>query len=267
VAKLIAHGPHRKLALAKLDEALARTEALGMRTNLRFLRALVMHADVQRGRVDTELVSRDFEHLVPAERDATPAAIALAAAAIADGAKHDAGPWGERGAFRIGDAPHTTVVLHDGPREHIARIAGAGPYRMADHTLSKDASEPHAWTLDGAPAAVAVDDARVWVGYDGRSFELETEPPPRSRDAALAAEVAAPMPGVVIGASARADQRVRRGDLLFVVEAMKMEPSLSDIRPRSCRSRCNRRECRMSRVASLDRTRRRTPRQDLHRQR
>jgi biotin carboxyl carrier protein len=31
------------------------------------------------------------------------------------------------------------------------------------------------------------------------------------------------MPGVVIGAQAKADQRVRRGDLLFVVEAMKME--------------------------------------------
>jgi acetyl-CoA/propionyl-CoA carboxylase biotin carboxyl carrier protein len=223
VAKLIAHGPHRKLALAKLDEALARTEALGVRTNLRFLRALVAHPDVQRGRIDTELVAREFEHLVPAERDATPAAIALAAAAIADAAKRDAGPWGERGPFRVGGAPGTTVVLHDGPREHVARMAGAGPYRMGDHVVSRDESEPHAWTLDGSPAAAALDEERVWVGYDGKSFELDTEPPPRSLDAALAADVAAPMPGVVISAAARADQRVRRGDLLFVMEAMKME--------------------------------------------
>src|SRR5438094_532404 len=66
LAKLIAHGPHRKLALAKLDEALAQTEALGVRTNLPFLRGLVAHPDVQRGRVDTELVSREFGHLLPA---------------------------------------------------------------------------------------------------------------------------------------------------------------------------------------------------------
>ena len=36
-------------------------------------------------------------------------------------------------------------------------------------------------------------------------------------------EVAAPMPGLVIAAQAVADRHVRRGDLLFVVEAMKME--------------------------------------------
>ncbi|HUQ42502.1 MAG TPA: biotin/lipoyl-containing protein, partial [Candidatus Limnocylindrales bacterium] len=45
----------------------------------------------------------------------------------------------------------------------------------------------------------------------------------RSADANVASEVAAPMPGVVIAAHARADQVVHRGDLLFVVEAMKME--------------------------------------------
>src|SRR5207245_3211163 len=33
IAKLIAHGPHRKLALAKLGEALAQMEVLGVRTN------------------------------------------------------------------------------------------------------------------------------------------------------------------------------------------------------------------------------------------
>jgi 3-methylcrotonyl-CoA carboxylase alpha subunit len=223
IAKLIAHGPHRKLALAKLDEALARTEALGVRTNLRFLRRLVAHEDVQRGRVDTELVSREFEHLVPTDRDATPGAIALAAAAIAETAKRGAGPWGEHGGFRIGTTPGTTVVMHQGSREHVSRITGVGPYRAGEHVVAKDASEAHAWTLDGASAAAALADGHVWVGYAGRAFELETEPPTRTLDATLAFEVAAPMPGVVISASARADQRVRRGDLLFVVEAMKME--------------------------------------------
>ena len=223
LAKLIAHGPHRKLALAKLDEALAQTEALGVRTNLPFLRGLVAHPDVQRGRVDTELVSREFEHLVPADGDATSGALALAASAVAEAAKDVAGPWAERGAFRVGDVPGTTVVLHEGVREHVTRISGAGPYRTGEHVVAKDQSERHAWTLDGAPAAAALAAGRVWAGYAGRSFELDTDAPARTLDATLATEVAAPMPGVVIGAQARAEQRVRRGDLLFVVEAMKME--------------------------------------------
>jgi len=61
------------------------------------------------------------------------------------------------------------------------------------------------------------------VSVAGRTEEFTTAPPDRSVDDAAASEVAAPMPGVVIAAQAHADQRVRRGELLFVVEAMKME--------------------------------------------
>ena len=223
VAKLIAHGPHRKLALAKLDEALAGTEVLGVRTNLPFLRALVAHPDVQRGKIDTELVAREFEHLVPPRAQATPEAIALAAAALADGARRAGDPWTEDGAFRLGAEPGTTIVLRDGAREHIARVYGTGPYHFEGHVAMRDRTEPHAWRLDGAPAAAATVDTRAWVAVGGATFDLESAPPERTMDAARASEVDAPMPGVVIAVHAKAEQRVRRGDLLFAVEAMKME--------------------------------------------
>jgi acetyl/propionyl-CoA carboxylase alpha subunit len=223
VAKLIAHGPHRKLALAKLDEALSRTEVLGVRTNLSFLRRLVAHPDVQRGRIDTELVGRDFESLSPNHPDATDAALALAAAAVADAARQVADPWTARGAFRVGDSAGTSVVLHEGTRERAVRLRGAGPYEASGHRIARDTSERHAWTVDDEPAAAALGQATVWVALRGQFDELTTGAPERADDTAAAGEVAAPMPGVVIGAQARADMRVRRGDLLFVVEAMKME--------------------------------------------
>ena len=223
VAKLVAHGPHRKLALAKLDEALAQTEVLGVRTNLPFLRGLAAHPDVQRGRIDTELVAREYERLVPASRDASEEALALAAAAIVGSAKSDDDPWTANGPFRVGAAAGTSVVLHDGAREHALRVEGAGPYRVAGHTMARDDREPHAWTVDGTQAAAAISGERVWVSIAGRSFELDSGPPQRLLDAARAHEVDAPMPGVVIAVHARPDLKVRRGDLLFAVEAMKME--------------------------------------------
>jgi len=223
VAKLIAHGPHRKLALAKLEEATLRTEVLGVRTNLTFLRGLLAHPDVQRGKVDTELVARAFEHLVPPRAEATPAAIALAAAALADASRHAGDPWSEGGAFRLGGEAATTMVLRDGSREHVARVTGTGPYRLDGHVAARDRSEAHAWRLDGAPAAAATVDSRVWVAVNGATFDLDSAPPERTIDAAQASEVDAPMPGVVIAVHASVDQRVRRGDLLFAVEAMKME--------------------------------------------
>ena len=223
LAKLIAHGPHRKLALAKLEEALARTEVLGVRTNLPFLRGLAAHPDVQRGKIDTELVAREFERLVPNTTSVPPEAIALAASAVADSAKQRDDPWSELGAFRIGEAAGTTIVLHEGVREHAERVSGAGPYEASGHRIARDPTEAHAWTIDGEAAAAAVAGASVWVTVAGRTDEFTTEPPDRVVDAAATAEVAAPMPGVVIAAQAHADQHVRRGDLLFVVEAMKME--------------------------------------------
>jgi biotin carboxyl carrier protein len=54
-------------------------------------------------------------------------------------------------------------------------------------------------------------------------WELETTPREREVERTAGAEVSAPMPGLVIAAQAVTDRRVRRGDLLFVVEAMKME--------------------------------------------
>jgi len=63
----------------------------------------------------------------------------------------------------------------------------------------------------------------VWTSVGGTTWELETGPRERQIEAAAGAEVAAPMPGLVIAAQAVVDRRIRRGDLLFVVEAMKME--------------------------------------------
>ncbi len=223
LAKIIAHGPHRKLALAKLEEALASTEVLGVRTNLPFLRSIVAHPDVQRGKVDTEFVAREFERLVPNDPRVPEPAIALAACAIVESARHGGDPWSERGAFRIGEAPATTVVMHEGAREHVVRVRGNGTYQVDGHRVARDPIEEHAWTFDGDSAAAARDGTTVWVSVLGRTDELGLEPPDRGIDAAAASEVAAPMPGVVIAAPAKPDQKVRRGDLLFVVEAMKME--------------------------------------------
>jgi len=85
------------------------------------------------------------------------------------------------------------------------------------------AAEPHEWTIDAFPAAAAREGTMCWVALQGETYELDTSMRPRNVELTIGSEVAAPMPGVVIAAHGKADQKVRRGDLLFVVEAMKME--------------------------------------------
>ena len=53
IAKVIAYGPDRATALARLDRALADTAILGLTTNAGFLRALIGRDDVRAGEMDT----------------------------------------------------------------------------------------------------------------------------------------------------------------------------------------------------------------------
>jgi acetyl/propionyl-CoA carboxylase alpha subunit len=57
IAKLIAHGPTRDEALARLRDALAETDVAGVTTNLPFLRWLVSHPAVLAGRTTTAFLT------------------------------------------------------------------------------------------------------------------------------------------------------------------------------------------------------------------
>jgi acetyl/propionyl-CoA carboxylase alpha subunit len=223
LGKLVAHADDRSAALRALADALEETEILGVRTNLGFLRSLLRHAAMTEGRVHTELVETDLARLVPESHAAPLDAYAVAAAALVASGRDRRDPWTGAGPWRIGEGRATTIVLREGKHERVVRLSGDGPYEYAGHRIAT-AGEPHRWTVDGSqPAAAARANGTVWTSVRGEVWELDTAPPERDVERAAGAEVAAPMPGVVIAAQAEADRHVRRGDLLFVVEAMKME--------------------------------------------
>ena len=222
LAKVIAFGGDRRIALGMLANALDETEILGVRTNMGFLRALIRKFNEQGTRIDTELVESVLPELVPESPPAPREAYAVAAAAVASGARDRSDPWTGTGAWRIGEGSATTIVLREGTREQAVRLLGSGPYVYAGRRVAAR-DEAHRWLVDGSHATAAASDGMVWTSVGGGTWELETGPREREIEATAGAEVAAPMPGLVIAAQAVADRRVRRGDLLFVVEAMKME--------------------------------------------
>ncbi len=106
LAKVIAWGPDRTTALARLDAALARTAVLGVGTNVAFLRALLAHPGVIAGRLDTGLVERELDGLV----DGSVPAGALVAYGLARLVEaQPAGPvidlWDTPSGWRAGGPP------------------------------------------------------------------------------------------------------------------------------------------------------------------
>lgn len=70
--------------------------------------------------------------------------------------------------------------------------------------------------------AVAAGDT-TWVFHDGVTYELREDAPARARAAAAPGSLRAPMPATVVHVKVAPGDTVKRGDILIVLEAMKME--------------------------------------------
>lgn len=63
----------------------------------------------------------------------------------------------------------------------------------------------------------------AWVFYDGNVYEIADAAPARTRGATTHESLMAPMPATVVDVKVAAGDSVKRGDILIVLEAMKME--------------------------------------------
>ncbi|MEV7493061.1 acetyl/propionyl/methylcrotonyl-CoA carboxylase subunit alpha [Streptomyces anulatus] len=225
LSKVIAYGPDRASALRKLRAALADTVILGVPTNAGFLRRLLAHPDVVSGDLDTGLVEREAEGLVP---DGVPDEVYAAAAAVRRDAlapRPDAGGWTDPfsvpSGWRTGGVP--------APLTFPLRVAGADPVTY------------------GAPASATVTPDRVtvdldgtvghfhrsgdWLGRDGDTWHVQDHDPVEASLSGAgrsgADTLAAPMPGTVTVVKVAVGDAVEAGQSLLVVEAMKMEHVIS----------------------------------------
>jgi acetyl/propionyl-CoA carboxylase alpha subunit len=223
LAKIVAHASDRRRALDALADALERTEILGVRTNIPFLLRYVRHPEVRAAKVTTSFVERETGSLVPQD-DPPDEAFAVAGAAVLDDRpRASADPWSALGAWRPGTGHAGTVVLRHGRHERAITVEGEAPYVVLGAHVARDAAEPHAWTVAGQRAAVAADGPSVWIAWRGASYELRTDPPERGTADVAAGEIDAPMPGIILSVHAAAGQQLHRGDLVAILEAMKME--------------------------------------------
>jgi acetyl-CoA/propionyl-CoA carboxylase biotin carboxyl carrier protein len=105
ISKVIAWGADRTAALDTLDEALAGYTALGIDTNVEYLRLLINDADVRAGRLDTGLIERkmpEFSFRRVGDAELVVAALyALEVAEEIEREDRDDNPWRRRDGWRI----------------------------------------------------------------------------------------------------------------------------------------------------------------------
>ena len=238
IAKLIVWGETREAALQQMDAALAAYEVVGVTTNLRFLRRIVANADFASGNVDTGLIARHQDSLLPPPVAPGAEELALFALAEALASGPDTpeaaaslagwrlnGPARRRFLFRQGEHSHT-VVLCGTP--------GALTLEVDGQTLQATAR------LEGTRLTAVIDGHRrnaAWVRHgsqrvlfaEGERWLVEHVDPYAFSEAGSHGEahLRAPMPGRVVALMAEPGQRVARGAPLLILEAMKMEHTIA----------------------------------------
>jgi acyl-CoA carboxylase subunit alpha len=250
LAKLIAWSPDRDSTARRLAAALSAARIAGPETNRDLLVGVLRDPAFLDGSADTSLLDGyDFGGLRPAERVCRISA-AAAAAAVAAANRRDArvaatlpGGWrnvvsqpqltsfaGPRG--RIDVRYHWTragITIASVATEREAAAADDGEDGLSMTVAGLGADEV---TLDVAGVRYRFDitraGAEIWVGSALGSLRLtllDRLPGPRSAE--LSGSLVAPMPGSVTRIAATPGDRVVAGQLVLVLEAMKMEHQIA----------------------------------------
>jgi 3-methylcrotonyl-CoA carboxylase alpha subunit len=193
IAKVIAWGEDREEARENLADALSDAIVWPVRSNAGFLVEALEHEAFADGNVDTGLIAREGDALMPPELPSDEALADAAAALI--GELPMAG-------FRL-NAPsrRTDTFLLDG-----ATIA-----------IEHDAAEPGSEAVDS-----------LLIAESGQVWQLATwRAAGGSAGAAGDGAILAPMPGRVIAVDVAAGDTVTKGQKLLTLEAMKMEHGLT----------------------------------------
>ena len=248
LAKVIATGSDREAALDALDAALAEMVVLGVAHNVGVLRALVRDQHVRDGSMTTRLIAdlKLGETAPPLDSHALAAAVLAWQLHAVSSTSPSA--WNECGAWRIGGAsPVSTRVVdesghaHDvavvGPPQKCQAAVGEGPSLAATVARSPTRDGDVVVTIDGVARryGVAFDDTgfeqTIWIGRAGDSWHLRR---PLRSDIARAAgqdpvdgELRSPMPGAVAVLPVSLGDSVHEGDVIAIIEAMKMEYPLT----------------------------------------
>ena len=220
IAKLTVHDSDRGAALRAMDRALGETEVAGTVTNLGFLTRLNQHPGFVSGDVDTGIIDRD-QGLLTTPEPISDEAVALAAVTVL-GLQQD-----DLQGFSLWSPLRRRVVIGDADVFVTAMPEGA-VVDLGDCRLQMVFHEGR-WRIDGQlipNRAVKVPGQVVVFGPGGAVFAVG-EPLARGGGAAARGLIEAPMPGKVTAVDVSVGDAVVEGQRLAVLEAMKMEHSLT----------------------------------------
>ena len=248
IAKLIVWGEDRAQALARLDLALRDTHIVGLQTNVAFLRRCAATASFSNADLDTGLIER--ERAVLFDQPGLPLRVSAAAVVAhtlaVEGATQGTDPWSARDGWRMFGSATRRFDLEAGGSHHEVLLSrhhrGGMTLTVEGEAIefavqSSDAGT-HELFLGKEPELQRIrvktyaQGERIAVfAPSGSAVLTEVDLIAHAGDApSEGGRLTAPMPGKLIAFLTQAGDTVTKGQPLAVMEAMKMEHTISSPR-------------------------------------
>jgi 3-methylcrotonyl-CoA carboxylase alpha subunit len=249
IAKLIVWDEHRDAALARMRKALADYQVAGVTTNIDFLSRLVACPAFAGADLDTGLIERQKEFLFPAAQAVPRDALLVATVGELLWEQHEAklaaktsgdpcSPWHARDGWRMNLSAARMIGFRDGDSLIEAMVRYQGDKWQI--TINGQTTLARGKKLDGDRFAVELDDRRLVASVvavdekrsiflNGSTYSLLRDDPLHLVEAggAQGGGLTAPMPGKVVALLAQPGQKVEKGAPLLILEAMKMEHTIT----------------------------------------
>ncbi|MFN3200778.1 MAG: acetyl-CoA carboxylase biotin carboxylase subunit [Bradymonadia bacterium] len=233
IAKIITHGATRTEARRRMLRALEATTLHGLITNQGFLHQIMAHPAFVAGEANTGFIG---EHLPEEARGVAPSAEARAlAAALLSGARPEVDHWRSGGPSRKpvkllaegADTPTLCAVEIVEPAPLTVRVTEGG--EATTLVLQPAQASELRYAVDGVyrKGACTLVEGELSLTLDGFTTRWSLAPVGGQGASGKAGNhVTAPMAGAIIEVRAEVGQKVTAGDLLVILEAMKMQHEL-----------------------------------------
>ncbi|HJW25746.1 MAG TPA: acetyl/propionyl/methylcrotonyl-CoA carboxylase subunit alpha [Rhodocyclaceae bacterium] len=249
IAKLIVWDEHREAALARMRRALADYRVAGVTTNIDFLSRLVACPAFAGADLDTGLIERQKDFLFPAPQPVPRDVLLVAAVGELLWEQHAArqaarssgdpwSPWHARDGWRMNLSAARCINFRDGDSLHEVQVRyGRDEWQLS---LQGESAVARGRKLEGDRFAVELDNRRLiaslvavedrrHIFLNGATHVLLRDDPLHLVEAggAQGGGLTAPMPGKVVAHLAQPGQKVEKGAPLLILEAMKMEHTIT----------------------------------------
>jgi 3-methylcrotonyl-CoA carboxylase alpha subunit len=239
IAKMIVWGKDRTEALARMAQALSQYQIVGLHSNIAFLSRLITSQAFSTADLDTGLIERNQDALFPTPTPANLHVLSFAAVALIS-AENTGGsdPWQSNQGWRMNTQMQRGLQFVEEHQTHAVQVTYTNDAWVIAANGNSQTVRLVRQQANDYVLAIADQTVTATVVRDGEHFHIFSQGvhtdlhyndvlAHAGEAEAEGGRLTAPMPGKIVAVVVKNGQEVKKGEALLIMEAMKMEHTIS----------------------------------------